>query len=244
MATAAALVIGNEILTGKVQEANVGFLGRELFALGIDLQRVVVIPDVPATIVEEVNALRTQFTHVFTSGGIGPTHDDLTIPSIAEAFGRKVVRSEEIERLLRSWHAKKGREVNEHDLRLADVIEGCRLVRGAAVPWPTIVIENVFILPGVPEIFRAKFASLTAMLNQGAPFVTRAVYTTAREGDIAELMHRITINHPKVVVGSYLAWNNPEYRTKVTFDCQNEDEADAAANEFSEALDDRVVRRE
>jgi molybdenum cofactor synthesis domain-containing protein len=170
--TAAALIIGNEILTGKVQEQNVAFLAKELFALGVALRRVVVCVDEIDVIVADLDALRTTHDVVFTSGGVGPTHDDVTIAAIAKAFGRKVVRAPEMEWLIRKYYAER---VTDGHLRMADVPEGATLVRSAEMPWPTVQIENVYVLPGVPEIFRAKFPVLRDRLREGAPFVSRAV---------------------------------------------------------------------
>lgn len=124
MRTAAALIVGNEVLTGKVEEANVAVLARMLFEIGITLRRVVVVPDEIETIAAELNALRSAHDLVFTSGGVGPTHDDITIDAVAHALGRKVERSAEVEKMVREYHGKKGVPMSDAALRLANVVEG------------------------------------------------------------------------------------------------------------------------
>lgn len=243
--TAAVLVIGNEILTGKVEEANVAHLARMLFGLGVELRRVIVCPDEIETIAADVNALRAEHDLLFTSGGVGPTHDDVTIEAIAHAFGRKVVRSGEVERLIREYHAKRDMPVTDAHLRLANVVEGARLVRNATVAWPTIVVENVFVLPGVPEIFKLKLEQLRDELATDEVFVGEAVYTRCDEGDIAALLHDLAHAHPNVTIGSYLKWRSEDYRVKITFDGRSVDEVRAAADAFVEAIGEEMfVRRE
>jgi molybdenum cofactor synthesis domain-containing protein len=213
--TAAALVIGNEILTGKVQEANVAALATELFALGIALRRVIVCPDDPEQIAHDVNALRARFDVVVTSGGVGPTHDDVTVPAIARAFGRAVVRDATLVARLRAHF---GERTTEGHLRMAELPEGAELVMTSPSGWPLLRVDNVWVLPGVPDIFRARLPLLRERLGADAPFHTRAVYTRADEGDLAALLERIEAEHPGVAVGSYPRLGDPEYSVKITFD--------------------------
>jgi molybdopterin-biosynthesis enzyme MoeA-like protein len=213
--TAAALVIGNEILTGKVQEANVAALAVELFGLGIALQRVIVCPDDPAVIARDVGELRGRFDLVFTSGGVGPTHDDVTVPAIAAAFGRPVVRDPVLEARLRSHF---GAAITDGHLRMAELPEGGELVVGTSTGWPLLRIENVWVLPGVPDIFKNRLTALRERLGSDTPFHTRAVYTRADEGSIAALLEQIERAHAGVAVGSYPRFGDPEYTVKVTFD--------------------------
>src|SRR5690606_18667646 len=143
--TAAALIIGNEILTGKVREANVQRLAHELFRLGIAFRRVIVCPDDVDTIARDLRELREAHDLVFTSGGVGPTHDDLTLPAVARSFDRPLVRSPIIEGLIRGYW---GERATEGHLRMADVPEGAELLSTGDVPWPVVCVENVFVLPG------------------------------------------------------------------------------------------------
>ncbi len=238
--TAAALIIGNEILTGKVREANVQFLARELFRLGISLRRVIVCPDDVEVIAADLDALRRSHDLVFTSGGVGPTHDDVTLPAVARAFARPLVRSGVIEELIRGhW----GERVTDGHLRMADVPEGAELHATDDVPWPVICIENVCVLPGVPEIFEIKLMMLRERIGSDVPFVSRALYTMCDEGEIAALLEGVARAHPGVEIGSYPRWRDPTYRVKLTFDGRDAAAVDAALEECRAALPQGAVVR-
>jgi molybdenum cofactor synthesis domain-containing protein len=225
--TAAALIIGNEILSGKIIDTNTTFLARGLFELGIELRRVVVCPDEVQTISEDLTALRNSHDLVFTSGGVGPTHDDVTIDGVAASFGLPVVRSEAVEKMIRHYY---GDRATEAHYRMANMPEGGEMIRSSDAPWPTVVIENVFVLPGVPEIFELKFTDLRKRLDQGQGFHSEAVYTLSGEGEIASLLERIANDFPGVMVGSYIKWKAEDYRTKVTFDGSDRDAVTKAAD--------------
>jgi molybdenum cofactor synthesis domain-containing protein len=225
--TAAALIIGNEILSGKIIDTNTTFLARGLFELGIELRRVVVCPDEVQTISEDLTALRNSHDLVFTSGGVGPTHDDVTIDGVAASFGLPVVRSEAVEKMIRHYY---GDRATEAHYRMANMPEGGEMIRSSDAPWPTVVIENVFVLPGVPEIFELKFTDLRKRLDQGQGFHSEAVYTLSGEGEIASLLERIAEDFPGVMVGSYIKWKVEDYRTKVTFDGSDPDAVTKAAD--------------
>jgi molybdenum cofactor synthesis domain-containing protein len=227
--TAAVLVIGNEILTGKVEDRNVAYLASELFALGVSLRRVVMCPDVAEVIAEEVRALRAAHDVVLTTGGVGPTHDDVTIAGVALAFDRRVVRDPSLELMLRAHYRER---LTEGHLRMADIPEGAELLRSAEVPWPTVAIGNVIVLPGVPELVRLKFPPLRERLRASGGFVSRAVYTRCEEGEIAAVLDRVVAAHPTVSVGSYPQWQREGYRTKLTFDGRDMDAVARAAEDF------------
>ncbi len=240
--TAAALVIGNEILTGKIEEKNVAFLAKELFALGVQLRRVIVCPDEIDVIARDLDALRTAHDVVFTSGGIGPTHDDVTLEAVAKALGRRIVRSAEIEAMIRRHF---GERTTEQHLRMADVPEGAALVRSGEMPWPTVEIDNVYVFPGVPEVFRLKLPVLRDRLRADAPFFSRAIYTTADEFDIAASLGEVARAHPTVAIGSYLRWNETDYKVKLTFDGSDEAEVDRAFERMRESIEPgKLVRAE
>lgn len=240
--TAAALVIGNEILSGKIADTNTTFLARGLFELGIELRRVVVCPDEIETIARDLTELRKRYDLVFTSGGVGPTHDDVTIEGVAESFGRPVVQSEAVAKMIRHYY---GDRTTDAHLRMANMPEGAEMIRSADAPWPTVVIENVFVLPGVPEIFELKFTDLRKRLDDGQEFHSCAVFTLSGEGEIASLLERIAKTFPGVMVGSYVKWKAEDYRTKVTFDGNDHaavaEAADMLVAELAPAL---FVRRE
>ena len=215
MRTAAALIIGNELLSGKIAEGNLLGLARELRALGVLLSRAVLILDDLEVIAREVRELSAAHDVVFTSGGVGPTHDDLTIEGVARAFGVSVVVAPAMEEMIRRYY---GDRITDGHLLMARVPEGARLVSSAAIPWPTVVMRNVWVLPGVPEVFQMKLPHVRAELTGGTPFSSLAVYTRLDEGDLKPHLDRIVAAHPDVEVGSYPKWHDPEYRTKLTFD--------------------------
>lgn len=240
--TAAALVIGNELLTGKIQEGNVAFLARELFSLGISLRRVVVCSDEQEVIAEDLNALRARHDFVFTSGGVGPTHDDLTVPAVALAFGLPLVRDPELARMIREHF---GARTTEGHLRMADLPEGAELIASDRIRWPVMRVENVFVMPGVPEIFRIKFELVRERLGADAPFVSRALFTRCDEGEIAALLERVERAFPGVAIGSYPRIGDAEYSVKLTFDGRD----DALIRQALEACmrelpADKIVRAE
>jgi molybdenum cofactor synthesis domain-containing protein len=214
--TAAALIIGNEILTGKVAEQNIFVMARELFALGVELRRIVVCPDEIPTIVKELRELKTNHDIVITSGGVGPTHDDVTIKAVAAAFDQKVVRALPYEALLREYY---GERLTDMHLRMADVPEGARLLATPELRWPTVAVDNVYVMPGVPQIFRAKMAILREELKGSGTFFSHAVYVALDEPTLAPLLDRLAAAHPDVNIGSYLHWgDDADYRTKLTID--------------------------
>ena len=238
--TAALLVIGNEILTGKVSDENTPFLAGALFDLGYVLRRVIVCPDERDTIATDLNALRTDHDVVFTSGGVGPTHDDVTIEAVAHAFGVAVVRSPAVEKLIRHW---RGDDLKEAHLRMADLPEGAELIRTPNLPWPTICIGNVYVLPGVPRLFALKFEEIAPRLDLGKEFVSYAVYTACDEGTVAALLGKLHNDHDQVMIGSYPQWHAPDHKLKLTFDGTDRAVVDKAAHAFIEALEPSLLVR-
>lgn len=237
---AAALIIGNEILTGKTREGNLQVLAKELRLLGIALERAIVCLDDIDVIAEDLRELKRRYDWVFTSGGVGPTPDDLTLPAVAKAFDRPLERSSAIEALIRGYW---GDRVTDGHLRMADVPQGAELSSNPEVPWPVITIENVCVLPGVPEIFAIKLRMLREKLGSDTPFVSRALYTRCDEGTIAALLEELGRRHPAVEIGSYPRWRDPEYKVKLTFDGLDGDAVDRALEACVAALaPDDVVR--
>ncbi len=233
--SAAMLVIGNEILTGKVEEANVGVLARCLWSLGIALRRVVVVSDEVETIAREVRDLSGHHDWVFTSGGVGPTHDDVTVEAVARAFGVRVVSSPDMEAMLRTHYQER---CTEGHLRMALIPEGASLEATAEITWPTIRLGNTWLLPGIPEVFRMKLTVVAAVIAReggpGArtPLVSHAVYTKMDEGVLKPLLDRIVAQFPDIAVGSYPKWLDTSYKTKLTFDGRDEARALAARDAF------------
>jgi molybdenum cofactor synthesis domain-containing protein len=240
--TAAILVIGNEILSGKVQDENARYLIGELRRLGVSLRRIEIVPDVVAEIAASVRALSARFDHLFTSGGVGPTHDDVTLEAVAAAFGMPVVRNAQLERLLRDGY---GERLHERDLRMADLPAGARLESGPGSPgasWPVVVVRNVWILPGVPSIFRRKFEAVRELFR-AAPIHGRALYSRAGEGEIAGALDETVAAFPAVEIGSY-PQSDAAHRVKITFDGREATDVDRALAFLVERLGEAVVGTE
>ncbi|MBC8131583.1 MAG: competence/damage-inducible protein A [Deltaproteobacteria bacterium] len=241
--TAAILLVGNEILSGKVDDQNARFLVRELRDLGVSVGRIEVVPDDEADIAATVRALSARFDLVFTSGGIGPTHDDVTLPAIATAFGRQLVRHPELEQLMRTTF---GERLHPRDLRMADVPAGARLEHGdpdAGTVWPVVVVHNVWILPGVPSIFRRKFEAIRELFRT-RPIYARAVYSRAAESPIADALDAVVAAWPAVEIGSYPHVDAPGYKVKITLDGRDRADVDAATADLVGRLGPAVVRTE
>lgn len=209
--TACLIVIGNEVLSGRTQDANINFIAKGLGAIGIPLREVRVIPDVPATIIGTVNEVRARYDHVFTTGGIGPTHDDITSACIAEAFGVPWEAHPETWAIMSAHYAKLPDGIaafNPARQRMATMPRGATPIQNAISIAPGFSIGNVHVLAGVPRIMQAMFSTLAPTLAGGPPIVSRAVHSTgAAEGRIAEGLSAIQARYPDVDVGSY-----PYYR--------------------------------
>jgi molybdenum cofactor synthesis domain-containing protein len=227
--TAAALVIGNEILSGKIPEANVSELAKLLRGVGIRLERVVMLPDDVEVLAKEVRALSDRFDVVFTSGGVGPTHDDVTIDAVARAFELDVMESPELAALL---HGVYGDRITDAHLLMARVPLGSVLCGAPDVEWPTPVTKNVWMLPGIPDLFRLKLLTVRAWLRGPAPFVSRSLYLRLEEPLLKPLLDAVVARHPSVEIGSYPKWFDPTYRTLVTFDAPDADAARTALEDL------------
>jgi molybdenum cofactor synthesis domain-containing protein len=241
MSTAGIILIGDEILSGKVRDENAHHLIGELRDLGVELRKVAIIPDVLDEISATVADFAGRFDHVFTSGGVGPTHDDLTMEGVARAFGGKVLRHPELEALLRGFY---GDRLQERNLRMADVPDGAHFVVGeGGMGWPVVAMRNVYILPGVPELFRRKFASIKEQFRD-RPFHLKQLFTTSEEGHIAHELDRIVAAFATVQVGSYPTFSAPDYKVKVTIEGKDADAVARACEALVLALGTAVVRVE
>lgn len=212
--TAGIIVVGNEILSGKVADTNSAFLARELRAVGAELRRVVVVPDEIDEIVEVVRDFTKRYEAVFTSGGVGPTHDDVTIAGVAAALGRAVVRHPEIEQALRQLY--KG-AVNAAGLKMAEVPEGAELIHRGERTFPIVKVANVYLLPGIPQILEEKFHFIKDRFA-GPRYHVKALYSAKAESIIAEYLNDTIARFPDLLLGSYPRIGNKEYRVKVTLE--------------------------
>ncbi len=242
MRTAAALIIGNELLSGKIVDANVVVLARALRSLGVVFRRVVMVLDEIDVIAQEVRTLSATHDYVFTSGGVGPTHDDVTIDSVSKAFGVESVESPEMVQMLREYY---GDRLLEGHLRMARIPSGARLASKPHMPWPAIIMANVWVLPGVPEIFQAKMPLMREMIGADKPFVSHTVYTTHDEGTLKPMLDQVVQDHADVEIGSYPHWGGKDYRTKLTFDGLDGERVRAARDAFVAAMPpDSIVKVE
>jgi molybdenum cofactor synthesis domain-containing protein len=239
--TAGIVVIGNEILSGKVVDVNSPYLVKELRALGVDVQRITTIPDVLEEIELTVRDFHERFDLVFTSGGVGPTHDDVTIEGVARAFRRPVEREPELERRIRDFYKEK---INDARLKMSSVPQGAELLYGGTLAFPTILVENVYVLPGIPEILQSKFESLRDRFSAD-PFHLRVVYTREGEGGIAESLNETLRLFPELLLGSYPKIGDPDYAVKLTLESKDEAYVDRALEQLLRALPEgSVVRTE
>lgn len=214
MPSAAVVIIGNEILTGKFADENGPYLIRRLRELGVDLGRIVVIPDVLETVAAEVRAASETFDHVFTTGGVGPTHDDVTLPAIAAAFGRPLVRNPVLVRVLQE---KLGDRANEAAMRMTEIPEGAELWWDGAVVYPLVVMRNVVIFPGVPALLQRKFEAV-AHRFAGVPVATRRLVTELGEPAIADVLSEAARRWPAVAIGSYPRFETEPHTVIVTME--------------------------
>ncbi len=245
MATAALVVIGDEILSGKTADTNTPFLIAELRSLGVALREIAVVPDEVTAIAEAVRRVSSRFDYVFTSGGVGPTHDDVTMAGVAAAFAVPVVRHPRLAELLQTYYAEKQLPLVERNLRMADLPEGTTLIEGPQLRWPLPRLHNVHILPGIPEIFRRKFLAI-AELFRDAPFHLRQVFVRSEEGEIARHLDVVAGKYKDVALGSYprLAPDEDGHRVKLTLEGKTRERVDSAAGELIELLGAEVIVRQ
>jgi FAD synthetase len=236
--SAGIVIIGDEILSGKFADENAHFLIGQLRPLGVSLRRVAIIGDEIDDIGETVRAFSERFDHVFTSGGVGPTHDDVTMAGIARGFSTRVTHHPELEAMIREHM---GERMTETHRRFAEVPDGAHLVFGEGSVWPVVAYQNVFILPGVPSIFRRKFLSIRQRFR-GAPFALGRLYCRGDESSLAHHLHEIVERFPEVKLGSYPRDDSTEFQVIVTVESQDEARAHAAFDALRERLGSVVHR--
>lgn len=236
--TAALLIIGNEILSGRTTDANTSYIAGRLNALGIRLCEVRVVPDIEAEIVDAVNALRARYSYVFTTGGIGPTHDDITADCVAKAFDVALEENAEARRRLEERYAETGIELNEARLRMARAPAGAVLIDNPVSAAPGFQIGNVFVMAGVPKIMQAMFESLRERLVGGDPLISRSISCRLPEGKIAQGLGEIQARHAGVDIGSYPSYSSSGFGVAVVLRHSDRTVLDAAAAEVIELIRD------
>jgi molybdenum cofactor synthesis domain-containing protein len=240
MAKSAGIVlIGNEILSGKVTDLNAAYLCRELRQLGVDVRRITVIPDEIDLIARTVAEFSRGFDVVFTSGGVGPTHDDVTMEGIARAFDTRVIRHPSLVKLLDDFYRG---DLNDARLRMAEVPDGAELISAATLRFPAVRAGNVYILPGVPEIFRQKFEALKERFRE-SPFHLCCVFVSIGEGTLADHLNAVLDGHPDLMLGSYPEFSNAEYKVKVTLESKDRAYLDRAVDDFLGRLPEGSIVR-
>lgn len=238
--SAGIVIIGDEILSGKFPEENARFLIEQFAELGVTVERVAIIPDEIEDIAVTVRAFAERFDIVVTSGGVGPTHDDLTMAGIARAFGQKVIIHPRLEEVLRRhW----GENMPAANIRLAEVPEGAQLAYGTARNWPTVHVDNVYILPGVPAHFRNKFNAIKELFRS-APTLCVRVYLDSEEGALAPHLSRVSEEYPEVKVGSYPRIEETEFKVIVTMESKHRDVLARASAALEAAVSEWLVRIE
>ncbi|MEM7718955.1 MAG: molybdopterin-binding protein [Pseudomonadota bacterium] len=201
--TAAMLVIDDEILSGRTRDANLHHLSGRLTEVGIDLKEARVVSDDPEAIVHAVNDLRAQVDHVFTSGGIGPTHDDITADCVARAFGQPIDVRDDARAILQSHYDRQGLQMNEARLRMARIPEGAGLIENPVSAAPGFSIGNVHVMAGIPTIFNAMLEAVLPQLTGGDPLLSETVRVSRGEGDIAGPLGDLAERYPDLSFGSY-----------------------------------------
>ncbi len=239
MSTAGLLVIGNEILSGKVVDTNSPYLAAQLRSLGVDLRRVMTIPDEIEIIAEETLKMSEAYDFVFTSGGIGPTHDDITLDGVALAFGREMVLNQGMcERIERA----QGKPANESQKKMAMIPADARLIDAGDLWFPVIIVNNVHIFPGIPELLRKKFDSIRDRFA-GVPFHLKQVYVTRHESDIAQSLHDLLGEFPHLMLGSYPRLREQDYRVLLTLESRDADYLSRALDSLLERLPEDFILR-
>ncbi|MBK1634980.1 competence/damage-inducible protein A [Rhodovulum adriaticum] len=239
--TAAMLVIGDEILTGRTRDANMHFLAGELTKHGIRLSEVRIVPDIHDRIVAALNALRADYDTVFTSGGIGPTHDDITADAVAAAFGVGIDVRADARAILQDYCDRMGRELNESRLRMARIPDGATLIDNPVSAAPGFTIGNVHVMAGVPSIFQAMVAGVLPTLTGGDPLLSQNLTVLRAEGDIADSLRTLAATFPDLSMGSYPFVRDGAYGTNVVIRGTDGARIDAAMADLAALFPEAVA---
>jgi FAD synthetase len=235
--TASIIIIGNEILSGRIEDANSSFLARELRKLGVKLRRIAVIPDEVEAIAGEVSRCAASTDFVFTAGGVGPTHDDVTMEGVARGLGMRTVLNPRLAEILRT---ECGAEAAQASMRMAELPEEAEVLQMEGLRFPPVVVRNVYIFPGIPEYLRAKFEAIKDRFR-AAPFLMKKIYVAGEECFVAEHLHRVVDEFPRVLVGSYPAVNVPGYKVVVTLEALDPDALERAEARLLALIPEELV---
>lgn len=234
--TAAMIVIGDEILSGRTRDANMHHLAGQLTQIGVSLEEVRIVSDQHDRIVAAVRAMSDGFDSVFTSGGIGPTHDDITADAIGATFDREVTIRDDARALLAAHYARNGLELNEARLRMARIPAGATLIENPVSIAPGFTVKNVHVMAGVPSVFQAMVASVLPSLTGGEPLISRSLRVDRGEGEIAGPLGVIAEKYPDVSIGSYPFQKDGKYGSNIVARCSDADQLDQIMTELDQAL--------
>ncbi|MDX2308219.1 MAG: molybdopterin-binding protein [Hyphomicrobium sp.] len=247
--TAAILVIGDEILSGRTKDKNIGHIADHLTRIGIALREVRIVPDDEMAIVSAVNALRTAYDYVFTTGGIGPTHDDITADCVAKAFGVPIDVDPRALDIMRPAYAKRGIELNAARLRMARIPEGADIVANSVTMAPGFRLGNVIVMAGVPAIMQSMLEAVTPVLRTGNRVFSITLKALHAEGEIADLFAAHQSRWPRVAMGSYPGFAAGQFWTELVLRSAEKNDLEAAAASLEDALSaaglraDRIAAR-
>ena len=234
--TAAVLVIGDEILSGRTKDKNIGFIADHLTAIGIQLKEVRIVPDEEPEIVEGLNALRAKYDYVFTTGGIGPTHDDITADAIAKAFGVGIDIDPRAVAVMRPHYEGRGLEFTPGRMRMARIPAGADLVENAVSKAPGFMIGNVIVMAGVPNIMQAMLLAVTPRLTTGKRMLSVALTVRRAESEIAELFANVQKQFPDVPMGSYPFSDDKGFGANLVLRALDAERLEAAQTELAARL--------
>lgn len=237
--TAGIIIIGNEILSGKVRDVNSYYLACELRNLGVDVKRISVIPDEKKIIGKEAVEFSGQFDYVFTSGGVGPTHDDVTMAGIANGFGVSLELHPEIKKLLVTRYKN---IVNDAVLKMAEVPEGAEIIFNDSMRFPIVFFKNIYIFPGIPEYLTAKFSIIRERFRTSV-FHLKKIFLNAHESEFAAILTQVVTENPDVQFGSYPIKGDQEFRVLVTAESKFEEALSGAVNDLKDRLPEKVLVR-
>ena len=234
--TASMIVIGDEILSGRTCDTNINYLARKLFKIGIDLKEVRITKDCKKSIICAVKNLKKSFDYVFTCGGIGPTHDDITTESIAEAFGLNIEIHKEAKKILKNYYSQKKQKINSAILKMAKIPLGASIIDNKLTGAPGFKIDNVYVMAGVPEIFKEMVLNILPNLNTGKPILTKTHIFLIGESEIASPLNELAKEFTDLKIGSYPFSRDEEYGVKVTFSGASAESIESAVSKLKSIL--------
>ncbi len=240
---AAMLAIGDELLSGRTKDKNIGYLAEIMTEIGIDLSEVRIVPDDEARIVAAINELRQQYHYVFTSGGIGPTHDDITADAISKAFGVACIYDEKALQMLAENYKSRGLEFTETRKRMARMPQGAVHIDNPVSTAPGFNIGNVYVMAGVPSVFEAMLHNVAPTLQTGKKLLSKSVDCPFGEGVIGIPLSQIQENHADTIIGSYPSFKNGSFSTQLVVRGHEQGAIDAAVREIQSMLDDLLAKQ-